>query len=96
MLSKFSWWLSQEEIPDRLEAITPENIRFFLAYLRGDAAGSRWGGKAVNAARPARPSTVDTYYRCLRAFSNFVVREGLLDESPMAKIRPPRVPKDQV
>jgi site-specific recombinase XerD len=96
MLGKFSWWLNQEEIPDRLEAITPENIRFFLAYLRADISGSRWGGEAANAARPARPSTVDTYYRCLRAFSNFVVREGVLDESPMAKLRPPRVPKDQI
>src|SRR5205807_7706987 len=48
MLGKFSWWLSQEKIPDRLEAITPENIRFFLAYLRGDGQGSRWGGNALN------------------------------------------------
>src|SRR4051794_32070249 len=68
MLTKFSWWLSQEAIPERLEAITAETIRFFLAYLRDDLAGSRWGGEAPNAARPARPSTVDTYYRCLRAF----------------------------
>jgi integrase/recombinase XerD len=95
MLGKFSWWLGQEAIPARLEAITAETIRFFLAYLRDDPPGSRWSGDAVNAARPARPSTVDTYYRCLRAFLNFAVREGLLDESPMTKLRPPRLPKDQ-
>jgi site-specific recombinase XerD len=96
MLSMFSWCLNQEEIPDRLEAITAENIRFFLAYLRADAPSSRWGGEAVNAAHPARPSTVDTYYRCLRTFCNFVVRERLLKQSPMTNLRRPRVPKDQV
>jgi site-specific recombinase XerD len=94
MMGKFRWWLAQEGLPDRLEAITAETIRFFLAYLRGDAGTGRWGSDRPNAARPVRPSTVDTYYRALRAFFNFVVREGLLDESPLRKVRPPRLPKD--
>jgi len=96
MLEKFKWWLAQEGESERLQDISAEVVRFFLAYLRGDGVEARWGNGALNAARPARPSTVDTYYRCLRAFFNFAVREELLDESPMRKLKPPRVPKDQV
>src|SRR5438270_871595 len=35
MLAKFSWWLTQEGISLKLDAISAESIRFFLAYLRG-------------------------------------------------------------
>jgi len=96
MLAKFSWWLHHEGAADRLDEISSETLRFFLAYLREEATDARWGGEALNASRPARPSTVDTYYRCLRAFFNFAVREGLLTVSPIGKVKPPRVPKDQV
>ncbi len=96
MLIKFSWWLRREGIPERLEAVTPESVRFFLAYLRQPGDTSRWDGVALNAARPARPATVDTYYRCLRAFFNFGVKEGLLDETPLRKVSGPRIPRDQV
>ena len=94
MLGKFRWWLDQEGCPDRLEATTAETIRFFLAYLRSDAGAGRWGSAQPNARRPVRPSTVDTYYRALRAFFNFVVREGLLNQSPLRNVSPPHLPKD--
>jgi site-specific recombinase XerD len=80
MLSRFAWWFDQEQNPDRLETITSEHIRLFLVYLRSETPCSRWGGKAANATNPARPSTVDTYFRCLRTFWNSVVHEGLLDQ----------------
>lgn len=96
MLAKFGWWLAEEVLPDQLADIDSETIRRFLAYLRIDPEGGRWGSDAPNASRPARPSTVDTYYRALRAFFNFAVREGLLEGTPFRKLRPIRVPKDQV
>jgi site-specific recombinase XerD len=96
MMEKFSWWLHQEEVPSRLEEITPEAVRFFLAYLRADAKDGRWEDPRPNTSRAARPSTVDTYFWCFRAFFNFIVREGLLAESPMKKVTPPRIPKDQI
>jgi len=95
-MGKFFWWLNQEEIPLRLEAITSETVRFFLAYFRADAKEGRWEEARPNTAAAARPSTVDTYFRCLRAFFNFVVREGLIGESPLKKVTPPRIPKDQI
>jgi site-specific recombinase XerD len=96
MLGKFLWWLRQEECSEQLGEISAETIRFFLTYLRTETAGARWGSAMPNTARPARPSTVDTYYRALRAFFNFAVREGLLAVSPCQRLKPPRVPKDQV
>jgi site-specific recombinase XerD len=93
MLTKFTWWLREEGESERLEELSSESIRFFLAYLRGGTSDARWGGVAPDASRPARLSTVDTYYRCLRAFFNFAVREGLLTDSPMRTLKPPRVPK---
>jgi site-specific recombinase XerD len=96
MLAKFRWWLEQEGLPDGLDAIDAQAIRFFLVYLRKEPAGRRWNSRVANAARPARPLTVDTYYRCLRAFFNFAVREGQIAQTPMKNVRPPRVPKDQI
>lgn len=96
MLAKFSWWLSREGESERLQELSSETLRFFLAYLRDDSVPERWENGAPNTSRPAHPSTVDTYYRCLRAFFNFALREGLLAESPMRKLKPPRLPKDQV
>jgi site-specific recombinase XerD len=96
MLGKFVWWLRQEERSDQLAELSADAIRFFLTYLRTETVGARWDSAMSNASRPARPSTVDTYYRALRAFFNFAVREGLLDVSPCQRLKPPRVPKDQV
>jgi integrase/recombinase XerC/integrase/recombinase XerD len=96
MLSKFSWWLHGEGHSGCLADLSAETIRFFLSYLRDESRTARWGSETPNTARPARPSTVDTYFRALRAFCNFAVREGLLERSPCQTVKAPRVPKDQV
>lgn len=82
MLGKFAWWLRQEGFSTQLDEITSEDIRFFLAYLR--TGEGRWANPTANASRPARASTADTYYRCLRAFFNFATREGLCVTPPSA------------
>ena len=52
--------------------------------------------KSKAASQIARPSSVQTYHRHLRAFLNFSVAEGLLEKSPLRNVKPPRVPNDQV
>ena len=40
-----------------------------------------------------KPVSVHDYYRCTKRFLNWLIEEGILDENPMARIRPPKVPK---
>ena len=55
-----------------------EHIRTFMASLRG---GHTPGGCLA-------------YWRAIRAFVNFLVREGVLARSPLAGVRPPRVAEE--
>jgi site-specific recombinase XerD len=43
----------------------------------------------------AKASTAATRYQALRVFFNFLVDEGEITESPMAKMRPPIVPEER-
>lgn len=96
-LERFCWWLvNEEEVSPTLDALSPARVRSFLAYLRQPAPGGRFGSAAPHVKREARPSTVFTYYRDLRAFVNFLLAEGLVEENPMRNVRAPRVPADQI
>ena len=57
------------------EAVAATHIRGFLLELALDHS----------------PGGVAAYYRALRAFFGFLVREGVLQKDPMANVHPPRV-----
>jgi integrase/recombinase XerC len=40
-----------------------------------------------------KPATVHIYYRSIKTFYNWLIREKLLEESPMGNIRAPKLPK---
>jgi len=88
ILNRFLWYARREEWPKDSQLITEHHMREFLGYVSGEV--SRWGAKsrgAESSAHRASPRTVHHYYRALTAFFNWVVREGFLDESPMAKVK---------
>lgn len=88
ILNRFLWYARREEWPEGSQLITEHHIREFLGYVSGEV--SRWGAKskgAESSARRASPRTVHHYYRALTAFFNWVVDEGFLDESPVAKVK---------
>lgn len=60
------------------QAITPHTIREYLIQL-GDSGFS--------------PSTIHGAYRSIRAFFNFLEREEILQENPITKVRPPKMPR---
>ena len=96
-MEKLAWWLENEAgIPPTLFALTPLRVREFLTYVREARREGRWGSGQPVAKRQARPSSVHTMFRAIRAFSNFCLAEGLLDENPMRNVRPPKVPNDQI
>lgn len=96
-VERFSWWLENEAgETSSLAAVTAVNVRAYLTYARQGSTSGRYGSEHPGATRQARPSTVATYYRVLRALVNWCLDEGLLDESPLKNVRQPRVPVEQV
>jgi integrase/recombinase XerD len=96
-LGRFAWWLeNEEETSATLESLDPPRIRAFLAYHREPHPTGRFGSVDPGARRAARPSSVATYYRDLRAFANFCLAEGLLVGDPFRNVKPPKVPNDQI
>jgi len=96
-LARFIWWLEQvEQVPPTLEAITAERTRRFLAYCRAPQPSGRFGCARPTSIRAARPSTVATYFRDLRSFTNFCRREELLVGDPLKNVRSPKIPEDQI
>jgi site-specific recombinase XerD len=97
LTQKFEWWLVNEHGGEpELSALTPGVIRAFLTYLREDRPEGRFGSTNANAKDPARPSTVHTYYRCIRAFVNWCRAEELPVAAAMKNVKPPRVPQDEL
>jgi len=96
-LARFVWWLEHEAgASPILEALTADLIRKFFTYLREPSTEGRFGTGCPCAKRAARPATVHRYFRELRTFSNFCVEEGLLRESPLASVKSPLLPVDQI
>jgi integrase/recombinase XerC/integrase/recombinase XerD len=96
-LERLIWWVEHEtEVPVVTAALTPLRIRAFLSYARDPQPAGRYGSNRPAARREARPATVNAYYRILRAFANFCLAEGLLEESPLKNVKAPRIPTDQL
>jgi site-specific recombinase XerD len=96
-MDHFCWWLeNEEETTACLDTLTPARIRAFLIYTREEHPEGRFGSDHPSVRRETRPSTVQTYFKIIRAFSNFCLAEGLISETPMRNVKAPRVPNDQI
>jgi site-specific recombinase XerD len=76
-LSAFTRWAADQDAVT-LDAVTPSLLRAYLVHLQERGLAS---------------NTQHTHARALRAFLNFCQREGLLAESPFAKVKMPRAAK---
>jgi len=65
---------------NRLEEINSTQIRLFL----------------LDRQQRCKPASVKDYYGCIARFFNWLVEEEIIEESPMARMRPPRVPKQLI
>jgi integrase len=81
-LGKFVWFLEERSFP----ICGVAELRRFFAYLNSGhlEAEGRWGNPRQ--IKPLRPVTIQTYHKHLRSFFNWLVREELLNVSPMEKI----------
>jgi site-specific recombinase XerD len=74
---QFAGFLSESGMPMQVAAIKREHVEAFIEYLL-----ARW-----------KPATASNRYRALGSFCKFLVEEGEVTESPMARMRPPKVPE---
>ena len=87
-LHRFLWYGQRVGWPDDARFITEWHIREFLGYVASEV--HRWGlngNGSESSQRQASHSTVHHYYAVLKAFFNWCVRENLLDESPLLKVK---------
>jgi len=60
--------------------LTPHHIRLFLLFLQ----------------ERIKASSVHDYYGCVHRFINWLVEEEVLKESPMERMKPPKVPRQVI
>lgn len=92
----FSGYMRRQFDIDDPADITADHLRTFLVYLRDEVhAGD------MNPHRPAEehglsPQTVQGYYRAIKAFFSWLVREEYLQADPMRRIKRPKIPQTVV
>ena len=64
-------------MPTQVENITREHVESFIAELL-----EKW-----------KPATANNRYRGLQSYFNWLVEEGEIKTSPMARMKPPRIPE---
>lgn len=75
-VTRFAAWRDDTDRANDIEAVTRRDITAYILFLQ----------EQVN------PGTVALHFRHLRAFWNWLVNEGEIDTSPMARMSPPDVP----
>ena len=95
-LNRFLWYSSKKYWPDDIRMFTEWHIREFLGYLANEKC--RWGlegNGSETSQQKASHTTVHHYFVVLANFFGWVVREGFLQESPVAGIKVAQ-PKNKV
>ena len=70
-------FLVDKGMPTQVENITREHVESFIAELL-----EKW-----------KPATANNRYRGLQSYFNWLVEEGEVKASPMARMKPPRIPE---
>ena len=89
-LRHFLMWTQQSNVPQNPSLIRPTHIRSFIAYLK--SAVGRWGSTHPEALKQMSPGGQHAYYRTLKAFFHWLVREEMIEKSPVSVVEPPSQP----
>jgi site-specific recombinase XerD len=79
-VTQFSRFLAEHGMPTDIRAIRREHVEAFIIVLL-----ERW-----------KPATANNRYRGVQAFFRWCVDEELVENSPMIRMRPPKVPEAPV
>ncbi len=94
VLNKFIWFCERNNYPDQPQKFTTSHVREFLWYLASEP--NRWGANVPSAKKPASQTTVNDYYRALHSFFSWLLREGLIVDSPLNHLKTPKVERKVV
>jgi len=87
-LRRFLWYAERQGWSDDIRFLTEWQIREFLGYVGTET--HRWGlegNGSETSQRNASHSTVRHYFVVLSCFFNWVVKEGFVEENPMARTK---------
>lgn len=87
-LRGFKWFADREGWSEDVAGITATHIRQFLVYLRNTPR--RFGSTNGRARQPVNNTTIRNYFHVLSSLFGWLVREGILDESPTDRVKVPR------
>ena len=76
-LRQFADFLVRQGMPTQLDNVSREHVESFIEDLLG-----KW-----------KPATTNNRYRGLQAYFGWLVEEGEIRVSPMARMKPPRIPE---
>lgn len=77
-VAQLAAYLTERGMPTSPAVLTREHVESFITELLGKY----------------KPATAHNRYRALRSFFGWLVEEGELRESPMARMKPPRLPEE--
>lgn len=89
-LKNLVWFLHHRGYP----CCSAAELRQFFVYLAHghEEVGGRFGNKQLK--RAVRPITHKDYWVNFKCFFNWLIEEGLIEASPMARLAKPRVPDE--
>ena len=93
-LKGFLWYTTNYQWPNDIKAITTDDLRPFLAYLR--ETPHRFNSTCPRAMKPINSTTIQKYYRALSVLFNWLISEELLQNNPLIKIKVPKAEKKVV
>lgn len=88
ILKRFLWYINQNKLPGDARLLNEWHIREFLSYVSSQT--NRWGmsgNGSESSKNKASYTTIHHYYRVLKTFFTWCIKEDFLKESPMAKIK---------
>lgn len=91
-VEQFLWFLRSRNYT----IVGTYEVEEFLKHVKmgHEEAAGRWGNPDNR--KPMRPVTVRGYYNNVRALFNFIVARQFLGTSPVAVLKPTKVPKDRL
>lgn len=93
-LFRYHWWIHEFNYPDIVDQHDTPVIRAFLRYVQTSEV--RWGNpEHPQSSKPVSPNSLNHYFRILRRFYNWLVEQEYIDQSPVARVRAPRIVQDQ-
>lgn len=85
-------WLRRHDLPTTLDQLTLQQARAFTVDLQQQRA-HEYHPTVSTKSYGLSDYSINSYLRALRAFANWLFQEGYTTDHPLARLKPPRLPK---